>query len=277
MDEAFLGSLVSSLPDAVISINRASVIVHANEAAFQLFGFARENFIGQSLADTIIPRDLGPQHMRGMANFAATGYGPVIGRRIDINACDYTGRRFPIELCVFLDRDRPGEIFHATIRETTERTVRDAVVSAERERLRQTLDATADAWWDCTVGGTTRFSESTAQVLGCPQTELPSCAPSILPSIHSDDIRRVDEAWRAHLDGHSAVFIGDAAERDAALIAEAGGGQWVTRTPPPLAPALARIAGIRAARGEAGRPHQLTPIYVRRPDVEIERERRERP
>ena len=64
MDEAFLGSLVSSLPDAVISINRASVIVHANEAAFQLFGFARENFIGQSLADTIIPRDLGPQHMR---------------------------------------------------------------------------------------------------------------------------------------------------------------------------------------------------------------------
>lgn len=85
------------------------------------------------------------------------------------------------------------------------------------------------------------------------------------------------DAWRAHLDGHSAVFIGDAAERDAALIAEAGGGQWVTRTPPPLAPALARIAGIRAARGEAGRPHQLTPIYVRRPDVEIERERRERP
>ena len=84
-------------------------------------------------------------------------------------------------------------------------------------------------------------------------------------------------AWRAHLDGHTAVFIGDAAERDAALIAEAGAGQWTTLTPPPLAPALARLAGIRAARGDAGLPHQLTPIYVRRPDVEIERERRGRP
>ena len=84
-------------------------------------------------------------------------------------------------------------------------------------------------------------------------------------------------AWRAHLDGHTAVFIGDAAERDAALVAEAGAGQWSTRRPPPLAPALARLARIRAARGEAGLPHQLTPIYVRRPDVEIERERRERP
>lgn len=84
------------------------------------------------------------------------------------------------------------------------------------------------------------------------------------------------DAWRAHLDGHAAVFIGDAAERDAALIASAGAGQWEVRTPPPLAPALARIAGMRAARGEAGLPHQLTPIYVRRPDVEIERERRGR-
>lgn len=84
-------------------------------------------------------------------------------------------------------------------------------------------------------------------------------------------------AWRAHLEGRAAVFIGDATLRDAALMAAAGAGQWTTRTPPPLAPALARLAGVRAARGEAGLPHQLTPIYVRRPDVEIERERREQP
>ncbi len=83
-------------------------------------------------------------------------------------------------------------------------------------------------------------------------------------------------AWHAHLAGNRAVFIGDAAARDAALIGEAGAGLWMTRTPPDLAPALARIARVRAARGEAGLPHQLSPIYVRRPDVEIERERRDR-
>jgi tRNA threonylcarbamoyladenosine biosynthesis protein TsaB len=82
-------------------------------------------------------------------------------------------------------------------------------------------------------------------------------------------------AWRSHLAGKRAVFIGDAAERDATLIAEAGKGQWTTLAPPPLAPALARIAATRAARGEGGLPHQLAPIYVRRPDVEIERERRD--
>ena len=93
------------------------------------------------------------------------------------------------------------------------------------------------------------------------------------PPIASDPARLL-AAWRAHLDGHPAVFIGDAVERDAALIAAAGAGQWLTRTPPPLAPALARLARVRAERGEAGLPHRLTPIYVRRPDVEVERERR---
>lgn len=85
------------------------------------------------------------------------------------------------------------------------------------------------------------------------------------------------DAWRPHLEGRTAVFIGDAAERDSALITGAGAGQWTTRTPPLLAPALARLAWRRAAQGEGGLPHQLTPIYVRRPDVEIERERKDRP
>ncbi len=85
------------------------------------------------------------------------------------------------------------------------------------------------------------------------------------------------EAWRAHIAGRPVVFIGDAVARDAALITAAGGGQWTLRTPPALAPAIARLALARAARGEGGLPHQLAPIYVRRPDVEIERERREHP
>lgn len=84
-------------------------------------------------------------------------------------------------------------------------------------------------------------------------------------------------AWRPHIEGRPVVFIGDATERDAALIASAGAGKWTAQAPPPLAPALARLAARRAALGEPGLPHQLTPIYVRRPDVEIERERRDQP
>lgn len=82
------------------------------------------------------------------------------------------------------------------------------------------------------------------------------------------------ESWRAHLANRRAIFIGDAAARDAALIVQAGNGKWETRTPSPLAPEIALIGRRRAKNGEAGPPHKLEPIYVRRPDAEIERERR---
>jgi tRNA threonylcarbamoyladenosine biosynthesis protein TsaB len=43
---------------------------------------------------------------------------------------------------------------------------------------------------------------------------------------------------------------------------------------PPLAGAIARLAARRAANGGAGHPAAIQPLYVRRPDAEVERERR---
>lgn len=85
------------------------------------------------------------------------------------------------------------------------------------------------------------------------------------------------DTWRAHLVNRRAIFIGDAAPRDAALIEQAGGGLWRTQAPSPLAPQVAILGRRRALNGESGPPHKLEPIYVRRPDAEIERERRGRP
>lgn len=84
------------------------------------------------------------------------------------------------------------------------------------------------------------------------------------------------ESWRHHLDGHRVIFIGDAVARDASAINARGNGRWQTQRPAPLAPQIAMLGRARAARGEAGPPHALEPIYVRRPDAEIERERKQR-
>ena len=87
----------------------------------------------------------------------------------------------------------------------------------------------------------------------------------------------VAERWATLIGDRSVVFVGDAVSRDAALIMAAGKGSWRTQPPGPLAPQIAAIGRRMAERGEAGMPHALTPIYVRRPDAEIERERRGQP
>ncbi len=206
MSDSLLRSIVAALPDAVLSIDTTSTILHVNDAALALFGYTREEFVGRTLADTIIPAELAPQHERGMARFAASGHGPVINRRIDITARDKSGRRFPIELCVFLDPARRGEIFHATIRDVSDRVARDASAKGERDRLSQFLEATADAWWDCTLGVETRYSKQMRALWNVGDAEFPPCAPVLLPWIHSGDRVRVEDAWTAHLEGRTGRF-----------------------------------------------------------------------
>lgn len=82
------------------------------------------------------------------------------------------------------------------------------------------------------------------------------------------------DAWQAHLTGRRAIYIGDAVGRDAAIIQSMAGESWQTRTPALLAPQIALLAQRLAAMGDSGSPHALTPIYVRRPDAEIERDSR---
>jgi len=83
------------------------------------------------------------------------------------------------------------------------------------------------------------------------------------------------EIWRSHLDGRQVLFIGDGVVRDRDAIARLRTGQWDTRVPAALAPDIAVLARRRAEAGGAGLPHTLEPIYVRRPDAEIERDRRQ--
>lgn len=79
------------------------------------------------------------------------------------------------------------------------------------------------------------------------------------------------------LDGLSAgvLCVGDGAVRyRAELEARVPGRCRVIDTPDAIAPAVARIGRRRAGRGLAGQPHALQPLYVRRPDAELERQRR---
>jgi tRNA threonylcarbamoyladenosine biosynthesis protein TsaB len=71
------------------------------------------------------------------------------------------------------------------------------------------------------------------------------------------------------------LFAGDGAVRYRSVIETWSQGRRRVAGPPgALAPALARIGRRLAARGAAGPPHALQPLYVRRPDAELDRLRR---
>jgi tRNA threonylcarbamoyladenosine biosynthesis protein TsaB len=67
----------------------------------------------------------------------------------------------------------------------------------------------------------------------------------------------------------ATVFIGDAAVKYRDLLAP----RPVIEPTPLIAGAIARLAAHRFAAGEAPPPHAVRPLYVRRPDAELARER----
>jgi tRNA threonylcarbamoyladenosine biosynthesis protein TsaB len=74
------------------------------------------------------------------------------------------------------------------------------------------------------------------------------------------------------------IFAGDGAVKYRSDIAAWSSGQsLIVAVPPNLAPAIAAIGLRLAAQGHAGPPHALQPLYVRRPDAELERLRRSEP
>jgi tRNA threonylcarbamoyladenosine biosynthesis protein TsaB len=81
--------------------------------------------------------------------------------------------------------------------------------------------------------------------------------------------------WKSVVGDAGAVFVGDGAVLYAGVIRSDAPENWTAQTETPLlAGAIGRMALARAARGDAVEPGAVAPLYVRRPDVELERERK---
>jgi tRNA threonylcarbamoyladenosine biosynthesis protein TsaB len=103
---------------------------------------------------------------------------------------------------------------------------------------------------------------------------VPPDPPWPLPAIAEATVAApgaIAAAWRELLPPEAPILLGPRAPgREAAAAA----GRVVIVDERPLAVPVGRIGGLVHRAGLSGPPHALAPLYVRRPDAEVERERR---
>lgn len=114
-------AIVDTALDGVITIDAAGVITDWNAQATAIFGWSREEVLGQLLAETVIPERDRDVHIQGLREFLKTGVGPILNRRIEVTARNREGREFPVELSVSPARIGEAYIFSAFIRDITDR------------------------------------------------------------------------------------------------------------------------------------------------------------
>jgi tRNA threonylcarbamoyladenosine biosynthesis protein TsaB len=81
-------------------------------------------------------------------------------------------------------------------------------------------------------------------------------------------------AWAGLLDSPEPIFIGGGALVYREVVDQAYPSAVVIDPTPPLTPAIATLAGRQASADLVGPPHAVKPLYVRRPDAELARDRR---
>jgi PAS domain S-box-containing protein len=117
--------------EAVIGMDATGRVTFWNPMATQMFGWSREDALGQMLSDLIIPPVLREAYQHGLERYARTGEASLLNRRLEVTGLRKDGSEFPVELAVTPLREGEYITFHAFIRDITE----SKRAEAEREGL----------------------------------------------------------------------------------------------------------------------------------------------
>jgi PAS domain S-box-containing protein len=128
-------SIIDSANDAFIAIDPSGTITDWNPQAEAIFGWTRDEAVGRSLHETIVPHSHREAHTEGLHRFVRSGEGPLLNKRIELTAMHKDGHLFPVELTVSPIRLGLSYMFSAFIRDITERKQAEEALAHKTEEL----------------------------------------------------------------------------------------------------------------------------------------------
>jgi two-component system sensor kinase FixL len=118
--EAHLRSILATVPDAMVVIDEAGLILSFSAAAEKMFGYSESDVVGQNVK-ILMPSPDRERHDQYLINYLTTGQRKIIGIGRVTTALHSDGNTFPIELAVGEAWSGGRRIFTGFIRDLTER------------------------------------------------------------------------------------------------------------------------------------------------------------
>jgi PAS domain S-box-containing protein len=151
--EASLQALVDNALDAVVRMDADGNITDWNSQAEKIFGWLREEAIGQPLHELIIPPQYRKAHVGGLTHFLSTHKGKMLDSRVEISALHHSGHEFPVELSITSASMWGRHEFTAFIRDiTTIKHAEEALMQSEK-RFRMIFESANDGMMLLSMAG----------------------------------------------------------------------------------------------------------------------------
>jgi PAS domain S-box-containing protein len=122
--EALSRAYLTAALDCVVMADKDGRVLEFNPAAEATFGYTREEALGHTLAELIVPPSLRERHQRAFDRFVETREPTVLGRRLELTGMRADGSEFPVELSLSLVEGEPLLVCGA-LRDISERKKTD--------------------------------------------------------------------------------------------------------------------------------------------------------
>lgn len=138
--EKLRATIYASL-DAVVTMDEEGLCTDFNPAAERIFGFSRDQIVGNNLGDFIVPEEYRAAHHKGMERFRETRSSNIAGKRLELQALRENSEVFPIEMVMQVIAMDEQTSFVAFIRDVSE----EKRISEEREEALVRAESAAQA------------------------------------------------------------------------------------------------------------------------------------
>jgi PAS domain S-box-containing protein len=200
--------IMDSAMDAIICIDADSIITVWTRQAEKMFGWNREEAVGRSLNDTIIPHRYRRAHLEGLKLYQERGEGPLLRKLVEIPALNKAGEEFPVELSIVPVKQGDTEFFCAFLRNITERKKAEQDIQKSNERFKLIARTTNEAIWEWDFQANTGWANDAHQHLyGVGPADPVPGNDEWIKRIHPDDREKTITAFESVLASSESTWI----------------------------------------------------------------------